>query len=133
MAHLDTVPSLTDPPDAIIAYLERLLAVAKERRVLFLIASAGVVGAPAGAPPRISLDTRAGTGRPGGPSEEAPVRKYGVELGAFVGPLAERLGPRELASAMSDCVAGARYAEAGVTKAVADRVEAALPPTEKKS
>lgn len=174
----------------LIAFLERTLAQAREGRVLFLVASAGVVGGDARKPSLAGLDVRelfAGS-RAATPEERAvaldPARveitdesfplpeartlakkavaalesgpgrllaepnlraairaadtaavtkTYAVEVGAFVGGLADGLGPHELASALRDCISGAHYAEAGLAETIATRVDAALPATEKRS
>jgi hypothetical protein len=130
---------MTDAPDPIVTFLERALAQARAGRVLFLVASAGVVGEEARKPSLVGLDVRSALGglpapAPSTPAAtQAPTRTYGVDVGAFVGAFAEGMGPHELASAMKDCVSGVRYAEAGLAAEVADRVEAKLPAKEKRS
>lgn len=142
MSIFDPTPA-APAPDEIVTYLERLLAEARAGRVLFLVASAGVVGPDARKPPLAGLDVREllaeTTPMPADPPRgslpihppigraaraadtQAPTRTYGVEVGAFVGAFAEGLGPRELVSACKDAVSGVDYAKAAVLETVAQR------------
>ncbi len=97
------------PDQEIIDFFLACAQDAREGRVLFVMASVGVVKPPA---PRGPLD-------PAGP----PANRFAVNVGAFVASRTQLVEPVSLASACEDVRRGAAYAADQVTA----RCAAALP------
>jgi hypothetical protein len=117
-----TQPPTAPPPgtEAAIVYLESCLKAAKEGRLLFLIASAGLLGDEAPRDPLlIDIKPRA--------------RQFKVDVGGFLGDTAENIDALVVGSAFNDTAMGARHAIRQIAETIQKRVNEATPPGSKVS